>query len=208
VRLVHDHQLRRPQQELVLVPLVLDKVNANDLHGVVLVHRAARRQAPFQLRHGARPHHDGFQVEFLLKLLLPLVAQVWRAQDREPPDLPSLPQLPGDGGSLDGLSHAHVVRDEQPDRVQAEGEHEGHRLVRSGTHGDATEGREGRSVLPEQQATGLPQEVDALGVRHGPWVQQGEGRRRNPLRRNAVAQKVAQHPVDRHHVVTGAGEGP
>jgi hypothetical protein len=42
---------------------------------------------------------------------------------------------------------------------QAEGKHERHQLVRSGTHGDATEGPEGRSALPEQESAGLPQQV-------------------------------------------------
>ena len=48
-------------------------------------------------------------------------------------------QLAGDEGALDGLAHAHVIRNEQAHRVKADGHDERHELMGPRPHRRPTE---------------------------------------------------------------------
>jgi len=82
------------------------------------------------------------RVEFLPEFLLPLLAKVGWAYDSKPTGYTSVQQLPGNHRSLDGLADAHVIGNEEPNRVHAEGHDEGNELIGSGVDGEAADGAE------------------------------------------------------------------
>jgi hypothetical protein len=51
------------------------------------------------------------------------------AEHAEPPDDAAVEKLAGDHAGLDGLAHTHVVGDQQPHRVEAQGHDQRHELV-------------------------------------------------------------------------------
>jgi hypothetical protein len=182
VRLVHDDELRRIEEKAMAVALALDEVNADHLHGVMLVD--ALRDAAFELadRPGADDHC--LQVELLGQLPLPLIAQVGRAQHTHPPDLAAVEQLAGDQQRFDRLAHAHVVGDQQADWVQPQRHQQGHELIEPRADGDAAQGAEGRGAFAQGQPRRLPQQARADGV--GDVVRFGRGKGRAVRHRGEV----------------------
>ena len=81
----------------------------------------------------------GIDVELVPHLRLPLLGQVRRAEHRHAPDLAPVEQLAGDQQRLDRLADAHVVGDEEPDRIQPKGHQQRHQLVGPRLHGDPPE---------------------------------------------------------------------
>lgn len=71
-------------------------------------------------------------------------------------DLTPIPKLTDDEPGFNGLPHTHVIGDEDPDRVQAQGHKKWHELILAGADGDPAEGAERSSSLPEKEPGGLP----------------------------------------------------
>ena len=152
VGLVHDDQLGTVEKERVLVAVALEEVDAGDLHRVVAVDAVRAGLAAVELADRSGADHDRFQVEFLGQFLLPLLAQIGRAQDAEPLDLAPVEQFAGDQQSFDGLAHAHIIGDEQADRVQAQRHQQGHELVDARPNRNPAKRTERRGPLAQRQA--------------------------------------------------------
>ena len=120
VRLVHNNEVRAVVQEVGSFAVALHEVNADDLDGVVAEDAArARGDAAFKLADRAGTDDDGIEAEFLAQLLLPLFAEVRRAEDAERLDFPAIEHFTGDEQGFDRFADANVVGDEHPDGVQA-----------------------------------------------------------------------------------------
>ena len=138
VRLVHDDEVRAVLDEVGAFAVTLDEVNADDLDGVVAKDAArASGDAAFKLADRAGTDDDGIEAEFLAQLLLPLFAEVRRAEDAERLDFPAIEHFTGDEQSFDRFADADVVGDEHSDGVQAQGHEQRHELVRARADGHA-----------------------------------------------------------------------
>ena len=196
VRLVHDHELRTLEGEVLGAAGRLDEVGGDHRAGMPLEDRDPEGQIAFEALDGARQHELRFEVELLRQLPLPLLRQVRRAEHRDPADLAAIEQLARDEARLDGLADAHVVGDEQAHRVEPEGHHQRHELVGPGLDGDAAEaaeragggaGRETRRVA-QPPARGEVPEVFPAG--------QPERRRFDRLHRRQQAGDLLVEPAD------------
>jgi hypothetical protein len=90
-------------------------------------------------------------VKLVPHLRLPLPGQVRRTEDGQPLGITPVEELARDEEGLDRLADAHVVGDEQADRVQPKSHEERDELVGPWLHGDASERAErtGRRSDPE-----------------------------------------------------------
>ena len=143
VGLVDDHQLRTGAEKLGPVPLALDEVDRDDRMVVELKNRLIGGALPLESGDGAREDELGVDVELARKLFLPLLGQMWRAQDHQPPGLSAGQELGRDQAGFDRLADADVVRDEHSGLRLLEGNQERHELVGPRGHGDAAERSEG-----------------------------------------------------------------
>jgi len=208
VGLIDDDQLRAALQELSAVLVGLDEVDAGDEEGIMLVDAFLGRQASFELPDGAGPDGDRVQVKLLAELLLPLVAEIGRAEDAQAADDAPLQQLAGDDESLDGLADADIVGDEQADRALAQGHEQRHELVGTGAHGDASQRPQGRGRFPEGEAGRLPEKAGACGVPDIAGFRERKLGRLHALSREPGAGQVGQLPADQDDILVGAGQGP
>ena len=98
-------------------------------------------------------------MELVAQLGLPLLGQVRRAEHGQALDLAAVQQLAGDQAGFDGLADAHIVGDQQADRVELERHQQRHELV--GPRLDANPGK--RAERPgagaEAQAHGVAQQA-------------------------------------------------
>ncbi len=114
VRLVHDDEVRGAAQEWIAVSLRLHEIDAGDQVRIVLVDRdILARQAPLQARDLRGLNEHRLERKFLAQLTLPLVTEVGRTEHGQAPGKAAVEQLAGDHRRLDGLSHAHVVGNQQ-----------------------------------------------------------------------------------------------
>lgn len=158
VRLIHDYQLGAGAGELVAAPAGLDVLGRNYYKGIDVEERLARRSAPFQPAHRARQHQLGRDVELLRQLGLPLLGQVRRAEDSQPAHLAPVEQFPRHQRRLDGLADAHIVGDQQADRVELERHQQRHKLVGPRLDRNAAEGAERSCTGAESQAHRIAQQ--------------------------------------------------
>jgi hypothetical protein len=163
VGLVHDDQVGGAFQEEGAVAVVLEEVDAghHDLEAPVEV--APRAQPPLQAGQAPRRDHHRLEGELLPKLLRPLVQEMGRGQDRQPPGHLPVQELPGDEGRLHGLPHPHVVGDEEAHGVQAEGHQEGDQLVGPGPDPHPAQAPEGGRPVPQEEPGPLEEEAELLG---------------------------------------------
>ena len=131
VGLVDDDQLGAGADEVVSAAVGLDEVDRHDHVGVALEYRLVDGEAPFETRRGGRQHQLRVDVELVAQLHLPLLGQMRRAQHAQPLGVALGDQLRRDQRGLDGLAHPDVIRDEKPDRVQAQRHQQRHDLVRA-----------------------------------------------------------------------------
>lgn len=208
VGFVDDDEVRAVQQELLPVPVALEEIDAGDLDGIVLVDAVVAGPLALELVDGARADDDGVQVEFFAELLLPLLAEVGRAEDAEALDFSAVPELPGDEEGFDGLADADVVCDEEADGVEAQGHEKRDELVDARADGDAAEGAERGGSFAQGEARGLPEKVGAGGVGEVVHGRQWEGGRPEAFLGDSGADEIGEAPVDGDNVVGGAGQGP
>jgi hypothetical protein len=126
---VHDDQIRTVQKEGVLVTVAFYEIDTDHLNGVVAIDAFGSSLRSIQLRHSPRPYENRIEIELFGKLLLPLIAEVWRAEDAETFDFSTIEHFAGDQKCLDGFSHPDVIGDEQPHRVDTEPHEERDKLV-------------------------------------------------------------------------------
>ena len=176
VRLVHDHELRARPEELRAPPLALDEVQGDHGEGVALEQALPHRAGAFEAGGRAGEHELRVDVELARELALPLLRQRRRAEHRGPAHLPAVQELSEDQAGLNGLADAHVVRDEEAHRVQAQGHEKRHELVRPRLHADARKGTEGPGAGAVGQAHGVPKETAGAEVADLGGVRQAEGR--------------------------------
>ena len=165
VRLIHDHQVWTVHQEQMAVPFALHKVDARHLDRVVPVNALGRCLPAFQLSDRARADDHGIQVKLLTQLLVPLFAQVWGAEDAQPTGVAAVQHFTRHQKGLDGLAHTHVIRYQQPHRVEAQAHKQGHELVSPGPDRHPSQRPQGRRAFPQGQPRRLPKQVRANRVR-------------------------------------------
>jgi hypothetical protein len=197
VRLVHDHQLGAGAEELLPPPIGLDVIHRDDDEGVDLKEGLVQGADLLQAAGRAGKDELTFQVELQSKLALPLLCQVRRAQDGKALDLAPVEEFPGHQAGLDRLADAHVIRDEEPDRILPQGHEEGDKLVRPGIAGEMPEGTERPGAVPEPEPHGVPEEPPGPVV---PKVVGTRGRQGRLLDR-------FQPQVDPRDLVIGPAEG-
>jgi hypothetical protein len=78
-------------------------------------------------------------MKLVAKRLNPLLRKVRRAEHAEAPNLRPIEELAGDEASLDRLSDANVIGDEQTYGLQAQCHEQGHELVGARLHAQARE---------------------------------------------------------------------
>src|ERR1700730_12632473 len=81
VGFVDDNEFGAMHLELMSIPIALDEVDACDLERIMPVDAFSAGFSAFQLAHRAGSDDDGLEIGLRCKLLLPLVAQIRRAED-------------------------------------------------------------------------------------------------------------------------------
>jgi hypothetical protein len=171
VRFVDDDELRAPVFKIDGASLVLDEVGADDGERMAVEDRLVDGQISFEPLDGAAQDQFGFDVELAGQFALPLLGQMRRAEHRHGADFAAIVQFAGDERGFDGLADAHVVGDEQSDRIEPQRHHERHELIGTRLDGDASEtperagggaGREPRRVA--EQSPG-PEVAEVASVR-------------------------------------------
>jgi hypothetical protein len=72
---------------------------------------------PFQPAGSAGEDKLGFDVEFILQLVLPLLGKLRRAQHCKPCRFPAVKEFFRNKGSLDSLSNANIVSNQDSDGI-------------------------------------------------------------------------------------------
>ena len=209
VRLVHDHEVGAMLDEIVALQFALQEVNADNLERVV-AKDAARTggDAPFKLADRAGTDDDGVEVEFLVEFLLPLLAQIGRAQDAEAFDFSAIQQLAHDEQPLDGFADANIVGDEHPNRGGAQGHERRHKLIDARANGYAAQRAEQRRAFAQREPRHLSEQVRARDVGRVGWCRRREFGRSNAFFLERVANQIRKPFVDGNDLVTRAGQRP
>jgi hypothetical protein len=95
---------------------------------------------------------------------------VGRAEHAGPADDATVEQLARDHAGLDGLADAHVVGDQQPHRLEAQGHDQRYELVRPGSDRDVPKGAERRRARAQAQSCGIEQKARCCGIGDRAWV--------------------------------------
>ena len=216
VGLVDDDELRAALQELVATSVGLDEVGGDDDVRVLVEQRLVHHQAPLEALDGAGQQQHGVDAELRRQLALPLLGQGRRAEDRAALDGALREQLGRDQTGLHRLADAHVVGDQQPDDVLAQGHQQRDVLVAAGAHGDAGQRAErpgaGGETDPEcgaqQGGRRAVAEVLHRGGGEGGGLDTLVGEDTDHVRR-PTAQRLEQQEVrssaGQHHPLTSAG---
>jgi len=182
VRFIHDNQVGAVHQEIVLVPLGLDEIDAGDQVRIVPIRtEALTGKFPFQPGDGAGPDDSCLDLELQLQLALPLVAKVRWAEHADALNVAPIEQLAGDLGSLNGLANAHIVGNKHTDGVKAKRHDERNELVGAGPHREPTERTKRSGSTAQAKARCVPQQPS------GDEVAGGVGARRLELSRLDLA---------------------
>src|SRR5215467_2202750 len=121
VSFIHDHEIGAVRSEKTPTGIPLDEINAHDEVRIVLedVQIAAWKVA-LQPRPRTRTNDLSVYVELRLKLGLPLVAQMRRADHAQATSIASVEHFSCNESGFYRLTDADVVRDEHPHRVELE----------------------------------------------------------------------------------------
>jgi hypothetical protein len=209
VRLVHDDKVGAMLDEIVALPVALHKINADDLDRIV-AEDAARtgRDAPFKLADCAGTDDDGVEVEFLAEFLLPLLAQIGRAENAEVFEFTTIQQLADDEQSLDGFADANVIGDEHPNRVEPQGHEQRDKLVGARADGHAAQRTERRRAFAQREPCRLPEQVRARDVGQVAGFGRREFCRIDALFGKQAANQIGQPLVDGDDFIGRAGQRP
>ena len=126
-------------QELVLIPVGFQEVDAGDLERVILINAGPSGRGTFELTDRAGSNHDGVQIELLGQFLLPLLTQIRRAQHADSLDFAAVEQFPCDQQGFDGLAHPYVIGHQNAHRVETKRHQQGNKLVNARPDGYAAE---------------------------------------------------------------------
>ena len=83
----------------------------------LIKHGNANGEVTFEPLNCAAKDKLGINVEFLFELALPLLGEMRWTEDREAPNFATIQELTGNDCRFDCLPDAHVVGDEEPNRV-------------------------------------------------------------------------------------------
>ena len=161
VGLVDDQQVRAAVPELLAEPGALDEVGRDDDVRVPVEQGLALEQASFQPADGAGQHQLGVDAELAGEFPLPLLGERGTAQHGQAGRVALLQQLGSDQAGLDGLADAHVVGDQQPDRVLPQRDQERDQLVGAGFHGEPGQRAERPGAGAEADPQRRPQQPGA-----------------------------------------------
>ena len=181
VRLVDDQQVRAAVPELLPQPGALDEVGGHDDVPEPVEQRLALQQPAFQPADRAGQHQLGVDAELRGQLPLPLLGERRAAQHRQAGRVALLQQLGGGQAGLDGLADAHVVGDQQPDRLLPQRHQERDQLVGAGLHGEPGQRPERPGAGPETDPQCRAQQPGAYRGAHVAGVGGLEGRRADLL---------------------------
>ena len=131
MRLVDDDEVRAGAQKIVAPPVRFDVIEGYDREEIGVEHRFVRAESPLQAGSRSRADHLGVEAELFGELLLPLFAQVRRADDGQPLDFSPVEQFSRNQARLDGFANAYVVGDEQAHRILFHRHQQGHELIGS-----------------------------------------------------------------------------
>jgi len=208
VRLVHEQQIRAILDEGPPVVLALDQVDTGHKIRIILENTDVRGYVTLQARQGAGANDHRIDTELVLQLLLPLVAQIRRAQDAHATDIAPVEQFAHNQARLDRLANPDVIRDQQAHRLLLQGHHQRHELVQARAEGDVPEAAERSRAVAQQQARRLLQQPDGGQVLDVGEVRQPEGRRLDALERQAVGHLIGQGAPHAARLTPAAPDGP
>jgi hypothetical protein len=146
VGLVHDHKFGAGPQEIETAAVRFDKICGDNYKGIGIEDRLVAPEISLQPSSRAGKDQFGLDIELGNEFLLPLFRQVRRAEDANPVYFAPIQKLAGHETGLDAFSYAHVIGDEEADRVQFQGHQEGNKLIGPGLAGEPPEGAERTSA--------------------------------------------------------------
>ena len=136
-----------------------------------------------------------------------------RADDGQPFDLAPVEQFAGNQPRFDGLADAHIIGNQQPDDVLAQGHEQRHELIRPRLDGQVAEAAERASPGAEPEPQGVAHEqTRGLGagfrrVRAGKGGRFRRDRFQRQIDHGRVVLAAAQRP-EGEHLVAGLRAGP
>ena len=159
VGLVDDQQVWASVPELLAEPWALDEVGRHDDVRVPVEQGLALQQPSFQLADGTGQHQFGVDAELAGEFPLPLLGERGTAQHGQTGRVALLQQFARDQAGLDGLPDAHVVGDQQPDRVLPQRHQERDQLVGPGFDGEPGQRAERPGAGPKADPQRRPQQA-------------------------------------------------
>jgi hypothetical protein len=118
VSLVYDNELGTPQDKVFCTACGLDKVGRDNCEAVSVKYRYTYRKVAFQSLNGTAKYQLGLNMEFFGKFSLPLLSEMRRTKYRHPPNFTAVKKFAGYNCSLNGLSNANIVCDQEADRIK------------------------------------------------------------------------------------------
>jgi hypothetical protein len=204
VSFIRDDEFGRVLQELGAVRIALDVVDADHDVGEVAEDAVGGRGQPaLEAAHRAGANDLGGEAKLVFDLLLPLVAEVRRAEDAGAGDLSAVEQFAGDEQRFDGLADADVVGDEHAHGVEPQRHQQRDELVRARADTDPSERAERAGGIAERKPGGVKEQRRGGRVAGGLWIGQRELRAFH-----AVEPEVGEAPVDAGDLLLKTGEGP
>ena len=116
-------------------------------------------------------------MELFGQFRLPLFSQVRRAEHCQTLHLATIEELPGNQPGFNRFADAHVIRDEQPDRIEFEGHQQWHQLVRAGLDINPGKGAERPGAGAKTQAHCISQQPAGAEITHLCWIRVIKGSR-------------------------------
>ena len=107
--LINDDQFRALFDEDISPVVGLDKIDADDLIGVIIVNAGVALDLPVEAGLGVGADDDGFYVKLVSDLRLPLFAEVGQANDGESFNSPTLQHFLGNEQCFDGLADTDII---------------------------------------------------------------------------------------------------
>ncbi len=180
---VDNDALGGMSQEQLLEAFCLEQIDAGHQMTIVLEEGVVRpRQIPFQAADARRLDDGGLDAETRAQLLLPLVAQMWGTQHPDALGDAAIQQLSGNHAGLDGLTHAHVIGNQETHRILTQSHDERNVLIGTRRDRQASQGTEWTSSAAQSQADGIVQQNRARQTAGLHWVRSGIGGTLNRVR--------------------------
>src|ERR1035441_6305214 len=104
VGLVDDHQFWTRAQKLIPAALAFDEIQRDDDEVVDVKERLSDPAVTFQAAGSTRQNYFRVNLKLVAKFRLPLLGELWRAQDSEASDFAAVEQLAGDQTGFHGLA--------------------------------------------------------------------------------------------------------